>query len=225
MTTHRLSRDVSLPAVCRFAAGRRLLVLALAVGVGAGALVAGCASSPPTASELQADPLLAQRRGEELAYQAEQAVASNRPDDAIILYRQSLAVYNEHPSAWNNLGVLYQTRGNVREAASAFLAASNMNPRNPTYPTNLGLLFQDLRQYDESAKWFDLALERDPAHLPALRESVRLDQARARTSEQTYNRIRAALRLETDPKWKTYLQRQQDMVGARLRESGNILGP
>lgn len=201
------------------------VAIALALGAAPlGALLPGCASTP-SASDAMADPLVAQRRGEELAYQAEQTAASGNTEQAIALYNESLAIYRNHPAAWNNLGVLLQARGNNQLAANCFLTATEMSPRNPVYPTNLALLFQGLRQGEEAGKWLDLALERDPAHLPALRESVKLDHSRARTSEQTLNRIRAALRLETDPKWKAYLLRQQDLVASRIRESGNLLGP
>jgi tetratricopeptide (TPR) repeat protein len=185
--------------------------IALALGaVPLGALLPGCASTP-SAPDALADPLVAQRRGEELAYRAEQTAASGNTEQAIALYNESLAIYRNHPAAWNNLGVLLQARGNNQLAANCFLTATEMSPRNPVYPTNLALLFQGLRQGEEASKWLDLALERDPAHLPALRESVKLDHSRAR--------------LETDPKWKAYLLRQQDLVASRLRETGNLLGP
>ncbi|MFO0082068.1 MAG: hypothetical protein ACK55O_05555, partial [Phycisphaerales bacterium] len=67
-------------------------------------------------------------------------------------------------------------------------------------------------------------LARDPNYLPALRNSIRVDDQRDIRTEKQRDRIRAALQLETDPIWREYLQRQKQVVDGRLKESASSLG-
>lgn len=155
---------------------------------------------------------------------ANAAYNANRPDEAILHYEEALKSYNNFPAAWNNLGVLYMQRGKNMDAATCFRTAADLNRVDPVPVANLGALWQKQQYWDDAAKHYDQALERDPNYIPALVNSVVVDHYRDHRTEATADRIRRALLLVNDPALREYLTRQKQLVEGRLSDRPSSLG-
>lgn len=202
----------------------RLLAAGVVGAAGVAACVcglAGCTLRP--APDQLPDTSAAMREATELAQQAQQLEKSGRPDEAIELYRRSAATYRDFPASWNNLGALLMDKGQNMEAIEAFRVAAELAPTDPRPHTNIGLLWQRLGYLNDAADAFTLALNRDPAYLPALRESVVIDVQRDTITDETANRIRKALLQETDKAWKTDLERRRGLIEQRLASQRDSL--
>lgn len=186
------------------------------------ALLAGCESKPRNKGiELPDQPATSSAvdrisRARALADQAYQAHVAGKVEEAIRLNQQAIAEYPDFPAAWNNLGVLFMERDQNLEAVSAFQRAAELSPKDPRFPYNIGVIWWRLGYGEEAAKQFNLALERDPNYLPALRHSIQWDVRRGQATEETADRLRRALLLERDPKSREWLQRQQLLVSEEL---------
>jgi tetratricopeptide (TPR) repeat protein len=198
-------------------AGWAGLMLAGAAGLLASGLP-GCAASQTTTPDLTAPDARAATAGA-LAKRAEAAEARGDLDEALNLYGQAVQLVPSFAAAWNQIGIIHLKRNDGARAEAAFRQAIENDPRDPRYPFNLGWLWEERSYLDDAAQWYDLALERDPRFLPALRQSVRVDHMRARDNERTAERIRTALLLETDPKWREYLQRRREVVEEQVRQT------
>lgn len=209
-------RSIRVRRVCMSAA---LIALAAAATGGVGGM-GGCASEPKWTPASAAAPSADAGRAETLATQAQIAEDRDRPDEAIELYRQSVAAYREFPAAWNNLGRLLMERGDGLEAATAFRVAADLSPTDPRPVYNLATLWEERGYYDDAARFYAEALERDENFLLALRGAIYVDRhARNRIDETVARRIRRALLLETDPKWRTFFEREKIRVEEDPRAS------
>lgn len=155
-----------------------------------------------------------------LADEGQRLELDGRDDQAIEKYMEAVSVYRDFHSAWNNMGVLFAKKGQYLQAREAFQVACTVEVRDPGSPTNLGDLYQKQRWYDDAARYYQMALDRDPYYARALRESVRVDQLRGVRSDATLDRIRRALEVEQDPVWREYLERQKAVVQGQLRGGG-----
>lgn len=212
------------PSRRRFSARLSFALIALiAVGSLTGV---GCTNTPrPENPVAPGDDAAARlRRAQDLSIRAQDAERAKRPDEAIALYRQAIAEAPNFAAAWNNLGVLLMRQSQNMEAANAFRQAADLDIRDPRPLANLAALWEQQRYFDDAAVFYDQALARDPNYLPALRNSIRVDDQRDIRTEKQRDRIRAALQLETDPIWREYLQRQKQVVDGRLKESASSLG-
>ena len=63
-------------------------------------------------------------------------------NQAIDMYRKTLAVAPEYPSAYNNLAIVYAEQGRYDEAVSLFKAAIRLTPNNISFYRNLALAYQ-----------------------------------------------------------------------------------
>lgn len=174
------------------------------------ALVPGCAAPPPTSinNATGPDP---QRvaRAYDLADAAQQAEEKGRYDQAISTYQEAVRAYREFPAAWNNLGVLLMDQGRYLEAGECFSVAADLTPLDPRPAYNFGLTW-DLAGYPEDALiHYNRALQRDPRFLPALRGAIKTERHLGRGDERTLERLRTALTLEQDPKWREWMELQR----------------
>ena len=76
---------------------------------------------------------------QELYRQAQQATD---PAQAIALYEQIIAQDHQSSEAYNNIGELYGTLGQLAKAMPYFLKAIEINPMMAVYYSNLALVFQ-----------------------------------------------------------------------------------
>lgn len=61
---------------------------------------------------------------------------------AIAMYRKTLAVAPQYPSAYNNLAIVYAEQGRYDEAVPLFKAAIRLTPNNISFYRNLALAYQ-----------------------------------------------------------------------------------
>ena len=216
---------------------RAAAVLALLAVLGAG----GCgstASSRDTAADT--GPALpdygAAARLAEQAYAKEMAArrdlekerfesAEKKFNEAIELYRQSIAQSRSLPFVWNNLGVLYMDAQNYVPAAEAFRNAADLDPNDPRPLENLGTLYHRVGRDAEALRYFGEALARDPSWLPALRGTVRcalrLPTGTGVSDEELLSRVERALMIERDAEWRAVFERAQVRLQGKLAASAS----
>ncbi len=185
---------------------------ALAAGLSLG--VGSCQLKPGETT--LADQQVRLQEAVEYAKQAQAAERAGNKEEAIRLYQESARAYRSFSASWNNLGALLMEMGHNMEAIEAFKTAGEVSPTDPRPHTNIGLLWQKLGYFDDAAEAFGEALRRDRNYLPALREAVLIDTQRDKISEETADRVRRALLLETDEAWKADLARRKTLVEQRL---------
>lgn len=190
-------------------------------------LLAACNSDParttepdPDAAELATmnEPTRQVLRAQRLVNEANELAESGRRIEAIARYREAITVYRDFTAAWNNLGVVLVKENRNLEAAEAFRVAADLSPTDPKPMCNLADMWFKQGYLEDAARYYSAALERDANYLPALRQSVRVDELRQHSDEATSERIRKALLLETDPVWHAYLERRKLVVDGHLRE-------
>jgi hypothetical protein len=71
-------------------------------------------------------------------------------DQAIDMYRKTLAVAPQYPSAYNNLAIIYAERGSYDEAVSLFKEAVRLAPNNISFCRNLALAYQKQGKISEA---------------------------------------------------------------------------
>lgn len=193
----------------------------LAIALTASLCLAACAGnkadwSAPAEYARKSSENLARAR--QLAEQAQRAERDGRTDEAIDLYRQAVAAYHDFPAAWNNLGYLLMNTGDALGAASAFRVAADLSPTDPRPVYNLGELWKQRGYLDEAARYYTQALERDENDLRTLRQAIYVDRhLRLRSDEVVARRIRRALLLETDPRWRDFFEREKIRIEADPR--------
>jgi tetratricopeptide (TPR) repeat protein len=205
-----LFRDTLLGPICSAA-----LLAAMVAG--------GCTGKKSSKFEMPPDRTPEARsaqvtKAESLARDAQRMELSGHPDEAIAKYSAAIEAYPELPVAWNNLGVLLAKRGKNLEAAEAYKTASELSPTDPTSLYNLGALWEQLGYLDDAARWYDESLQRDPNYLPALERSILVDDLRAKLSQTTADRLKAAILMERQPWWINRFKRIQQRMNERPLE-------
>jgi len=203
--THRPSR------VRRHASPPARAVLAAALVAGVALPLAGCGGSDVMT------PAQRLRIANDLAAQAEDADIEEKDDRAVALYEDSIRSTGTVGN-WNNLGVLLLEQQNFAGAVNAFRRAAELEPTDPRPLTNIGVAFFMAGWAGDAVMNFDLALDIDPNHLPALRGSAVATDVTARAKEEDLEHVNTALLLEADPAWRTFFERRRAVLEARLRD-------
>ena len=78
-------------------------------------------------------------------------------------------VHGENPTYgdWNNRGVAYRRKGDMKRARKDIVQASELDSSKPEPFNNLGLIYLDGESYEHAVSSFLRALEIDPSFLPA----------------------------------------------------------
>lgn len=194
------------------------LLLACFACAAAIAPLGGCASSRSAASLQASDPAQVSA-AYDLILEAQDAERRDKPEQAVALYREGLAKYREFPAAWNNLGSLLMDQSRYLEAVECFQAAADLAPKDPRPPYNQGLAWDRAGYLDDALEFYDRALGRDPQFLPALRGAIRAERLLGRGSQSTLDRLKIALLMEQDPKWRDWFNLQ------RLRLETELANP
>ncbi len=178
----------------------------------------GCASSRPAASLQASDPAQV-AAAYDLILEAQEAERRDKPAEAVSLYREGLSKYREFPAAWNNLGSLLMDQSRYLEAVECFQAAGDLAPKDPRPPYNQGLAWDRAGYLDDALDFYNRAIDRDPQYLPALRGAIRAERLLGRGSQSTLDRLKTALLMEQDAKWREWLNLQ------RLRLETELANP
>ena len=181
------------------------------------AAIAGCASTPGD-PEVETITINEGERIQAARGLARQAGDADDPTDAIRLYRRAVSAWDDFPAAWNNLGVLYLEEARYMDAAEAFRTASELAPTDPRPVYNLGLTWERTRHMREAEQLYRRALERDPRYLPALRGVTHAQERLGQIDDRTLDRLRVALMIERDPKWRHYFELRKLAAEAERQE-------
>jgi len=183
----------------------------------------GCSTTTTRsgARDNNGDPVAAysarrQAQALEFIRKAEALEAQGKDDEAILAYRQALETKNDMFAAWNNLGHLLMKQDNYADAVSSFQVASRLQPGDPRPEYNIGLAYQRVGWAQDSFLHFELALDRDPVYLPALRGAVRSAEMLGQADQSVLDYIRSAQLRETNEQWKTYFQRQRVRIESQM---------
>lgn len=189
-----------------------LLGLALALG---GVPLSACSSGgkihlaiPDTSADI-AEAMKLKDQGDTLLKDGQHLKAIDK-------YKEAIRKHNGFGEAWNNLGLALLRDNNRYDAQQAYTRAAELMPLDPTPMDNLGVLYMESNLPEDALRYYDQALERRPQYLPSLRGAVRAAQLLGRSEEVDLSRIKLALRVETDPAWRTMFQRQLARVQADL---------
>ena len=82
--------------------------------------------------------------------------------DELTLWEKTVKTNPKSAIAYNNLGLVYQKKGEYKKAGQAFLKSIELNPRRAVTYYNLGVLYGRLNIVNESIKAYNKALEIDP---------------------------------------------------------------
>ncbi len=162
------------------------------------------------------------RAAKKLARKAEKA---KDPNKAIVHYQAAIARFPEFAAAWNNLGVIFLSQDRYFEAAEVFARAADLSPADPRPMFNLALTWDRARYYEDALDFYNQSLARDPNYLPAINGAVRAERVLNRASYETLERIRRALLMERDPKWREFLTFQRGTTERAIAESRGEMYP
>lgn len=199
-----------------------LIGLTAAIGACAGGRSGASTSFPAPGARLAEARGIAQQAAE-IATKAKAARVDGRDKEAdklaakaIEQYRQALNVSGDMADAWNNLGVLLVDQKDLMGAADAFTIAMQQSPADPRPCENLGLVYSRAGWSEESLKYYDLAIERSPNYLPALRGAIQQAHLLGQADEARLKQVRRALLLEQDERWQMFFEREQVRISGRL---------
>ena len=200
-------------------AARRFRLIACAACVlGLGFGLGACESTQEADEVSQVADAMARNReeGYRLAREAQKRAESGDTAGAIEKYQQAVSTWREMPAAWNNLGVLMMEEQNYAGAVGAFKVAADLSPTDPRPLENIAVSYVKSGWATDALKYYGMALERDPNRLESLRGAIRTAEMVRVRDDATLERIRRALLIEPDPKYREYFERQQQLVTAAL---------
>lgn len=138
--------------------------------------------------------------------------------EAVERYRGALAVYAEMPEVWNNMGVQLMQLQDYLAASEAFTFAMQQSPTDPRPCENLAIVYDRTGWSEESLKYFDMALDRSPNYLPALRGAIKAAHLLGEADQNRLDQVRRALMLETDPGLREFFEREQLRISGRMAQ-------
>ena len=102
----------------------------------------------------------------EYLYQRGAAVAAlgGNPEEVIRLYERAVDIDSEHPGALFGLALESDRRGNDRDAMELYKRSTNRVPANVGSLLNLGVLYEDMQQYERARQCYQRILEVYPNH-------------------------------------------------------------
>jgi len=192
-------------------ATRAALLVAIAFSLGLGA----CASRPKSPDQEAAAGM---QRATQFATQGLEKQKAGKIDEAIELYRKSLAANDQISGVWTNLGLAMRDKQNFVDAAKAFQRAAELSPQDPRPSAYLGVLYLERNWNREALDNFETALTRDPMNIDALRGSVQASQRLAKRDERTLELVKKLLMVETDPKWLREMELRKVSLENELAE-------
>jgi tetratricopeptide (TPR) repeat protein len=139
-------------------------------------------------------------------------------DEAIELYRKSLASNDKISGVWTNLGLAMRDKQNFVDAAKAFQRAADLSPQDPRPLAYLGVLYLERNWNREALDNFEAALNRDSMNQDALRGAVQASQRLGKRDERTLEIVKKLLLVENDPKWRTEMELRKVGLEQHLAE-------
>lgn len=148
------------------------------------------------------------------------AQKAGRLDAATDFYKRSVELNPNLSAAWNNLGIVLMEQVRYLDAAAAFKRAAEVStdPNDARPYANLGLVYNDAGFSEQSLQYYQLALDRDPNWLPALRGTALAARKLNKSDDRLAEAMRRGLMVETDIKWRDVFERERLRIDGALRE-------
>jgi predicted O-linked N-acetylglucosamine transferase (SPINDLY family) len=83
-------------------------------------------------------------------------------EDALIAYQKSLNLHSDFSDAYFNIGRLYRLLGDYKKSEIFLIKSIELNPNNPIYLSEMGLLCQGKHLHDSAISFFEKAIAIDP---------------------------------------------------------------
>lgn len=181
----------------------------------AAATLSGCITSPKSPDEAAAAQMQVATK---YASEGLEKQRAGKIDDAIELYRKSLAANDKISGVWTNLGLAMRDKQNFVDAAKAFQRAADLSPQDPRPLAYLGVLYLERNWNREALDNFEAALIRDSMNQDALRGAVQASQRLGKRDERTLEIVKKLLLVENDPKWRTEMELRKVGLEQHLAE-------
>lgn len=181
----------------------------------AAAAISGCITSPKSPDEAAAAQMQVATK---YASEGLEKQRAGKIDEAIELYRKSLASNDKISGVWTNLGLAMRDKQNFVDAAKAFQRAADLSPQDPRPLAYLGVLYLERNWNREALDNFEAALNRDSMNQDALRGAVQASQRLGKRDERTLEIVKKLLLVENDPKWRTEMELRKVGLEQHLAE-------
>jgi len=126
-----------------------------------------------------------------------------RTDEAILSYKQALALQPDNEMALSELATAYRMQGRGDAAVEGYRRVLEIEPRSPQIWYQLGTLYVDLGRLDEAKGTFEKALEYNP-EMGAAYNSLAALAFRQGDLGEAERMVREGLRLEEDLRASRY---------------------
>lgn len=149
-------------------------------------------SSPSVAAAPPVNAFAAQapepaRSPEELYKEALQLANAGKTDDAIVLLEKLLKQDIRHAAAHNDLGVLFQKRGEIVKSRSHHEEAARLQPANKIFQKNLAdLLFIEFKELEEALGIYVRLQAKSPQDIEILKAIATVCQVIGNQSDARY---------------------------------------
>jgi tetratricopeptide (TPR) repeat protein len=136
---------------------------------------------------------------------------------AIAYYRAAVRTSPDLWIAQNNLGLMLLETSDAHLGAKHLLRAAEIEPTDPRPLTNLGWAYWQRDWPAEALRYFDMAVDRAPNDLGALRGAIRAAESQGRAQPTDLERVLRASFIETERRWIEYFQRQKYRIENQIR--------
>jgi len=120
---------------------------------------------------------------EVLARKGEVRLSMNAPRGAMEDFQESLSLIPDYPDAYNGLGEVSRLNGRYEEAEEHFLQAIKLDPTQPNFYLNLGILYHEFfRQPQKALKQYEEYIRRGGTDAAAV--NLRIEQCSGQPIEQ-----------------------------------------
>ena len=92
---------------------------------------------------------------------AQKSIGSGNFDKAIVELRQAINAHNAFSLAWNDLGVLLEKKGDIKDAIEAFKSAVRYEPESFAANLNLGCALTENKEYPPAERHLLIALTKN----------------------------------------------------------------
>jgi len=127
------------------------------------------------------------RSPEELYWEASQFANTGKSDDAIDLLNKLLKQDNNHATAHNDLGVLYQKRGELAKSRFHHEAAARLQPANKIFQKNLAdLLYIEFYEFEKALDIYVRLQAKAPQDIEILKAIASICQTVGKESDARF---------------------------------------
>ena len=149
------------------------LVMTLGFPLRAFAVGSGSVSVPSAPMPSRSMPAPAAPRSAEVEYNTGlQNKGAQRFPEAVENFRRAVALRQNFPEAWNELGFALRQTGQYREALQAYERALQLRPNFPEALEYLGETYVKMGRLDEARKILDRLRPLDSAHAGELEAAI-----------------------------------------------------